>query len=143
MNAHSSSPGSTPAPVSLRPLRVAIWLALVGGPLLWLVQLALAVTLVSAACGDGIQHQADMPWPHVEGIVGVASGGAFVIALVLAIMAGRAWRRTVSLAPDKHDALRFVAWCAAAISVLFLGLIAFSTCVLVIAPIERLCTPFQ
>jgi hypothetical protein len=143
MNRHSSAPGAAPASASLRPLRVAIWLGLVGAPLLWVMQLALAVTLVSAACGDGIQRHADMPWPHVENIVGVASACAFVIALVLAIAAGRAWRRTVSLAPEKYDTQRFIAWCAATCSVLFLALIAFSTCVLVIAPIERLCTPFN
>lgn len=136
-----ASAGPRAAPT--RAQRFAVWLGLCAVPLVWLLHLALGVTLVSTACGDvGAQH-AGPTWHGTQWILGIASACALVIALVIASAAGRAWRHIAYTTTDKHDAQRFIAWCGATTSVAFTIGLAFSTCILIAVPIERLCAAFQ
>lgn len=125
-----------------RAQRTAIWLGVVATPLIWLAHLTIGVVLVSRICGDAVAH-AVPSWEAIRWIIGVSSALAFVAALGIAWAAGRAWRQILSVSTGKRDAHRFVAWCGAAASVAFTFGIAFSSCILVAAPIERLCAPFQ
>lgn len=125
-----------------RSQRIAIWLGVVAVPLIWLTHLTIGVVLVSRICGDALAHS--MPsWEAIRWIIGVSSAVAFIAALGIAWAAGRAWRQILSVATGKRDSQRFIAWCGATASVAFTFGIAFSSCILVAAPIERLCAPFQ
>jgi hypothetical protein len=112
-------------------------------PLLWLLHLALGVTLVSQACAYAVAENALPTWHGTQWILGVASACALVLSLVITFAAGRAWRSIAYVSREKRDAQRFVAWCGATTSVAFTFGLAFSICILIALPIDRLCAPFQ
>lgn len=122
--------------------RTAIWLGLAGVPLIWLLHLALCVTLISNACDD-FQRSGTLTWPQVERIVAGASLIALVVSAVIAVAAGRAWRVIATRLPGKRDPDRFIAWCGATAAVAFTVGLAFSSCVLIVVPIDRLCATFH
>lgn len=122
--------------------RTAIWLGLAGVPLIWLLHLALCVTLVSNACND-FSINGELSWPQVERIVAGASLIAFVAAVVMAVSAARAWRIIATQVSGKRDPARFIAWCGATAGVAFTVGLAFSSCLLIVVPIDRLCATFH
>lgn len=122
--------------------RTAIWLGLAGVPLIWLLHLALCVTLISNGCDD-FQRNGTLTWPQVERIVDGASLVALVAAIVIAVRAGRAWRLIATQVPGKRDPARFIAWCGATAAVAFTVGLAFSSCLLIVVPIDRLCATFH
>ncbi|WP_321816934.1 MULTISPECIES: hypothetical protein [unclassified Paraburkholderia] len=122
--------------------RTAIWLGLAGVPGIWLAHLALCVTLISNACDD-FQHSGALPWPLVERIVAGASAVSMIAAVIIAIAASRAWRMIASQVPGKRNPARFIAWCGATAAVAFTVGLAFSSCLLIVVPIDRLCATFH
>lgn len=136
-----TSAGSNPEPT--RAQRVAGWLGLCTVPLIWLLHLALGVTLVSTACADAVTRDPMPGWHGTQWILGIASVCALVPALAITYAADRAWRKIAYVAKEKRDARRFIAWCGATTSVAFTFGLAFSICVLIAVPIERLCTAFD
>jgi hypothetical protein len=122
--------------------RTVIWLGLAGVPLIWLLHLALCVTLISNACND-FDHGGALTWPQVERIVVGASLIAMVASSVIAVAAGRAWRIIATQVPGKRDPARFIAWCGATAAVAFTVGLAFSSCLLIVVPIDRLCATFH
>ncbi|POR46703.1 hypothetical protein B0G62_12219 [Paraburkholderia eburnea] len=125
-----------------QPGRTAIWLGLAGVPLIWLLHLALCVTLISNGCDD-FQRNGTLTWPQVERIVDGASLVALVAAIVIAVRTGRAWRLIATQVPGKRDPARFIAWCGATAAVAFTVGLAFSSCLLIVVPIDRLCATFH
>ncbi|WP_322047284.1 hypothetical protein [Paraburkholderia sp. J67] len=125
-----------------KPGRTAIWLGLAGVPLIWLLHLALCVTLISNACED-FQRSGALQWPQVERIVDGASLVALVASAVIAVAAGRAWRLIASQVQGKRNPARFIAWCGATAAVAFTVGLAFSSCLLIVVPIDRLCATFH
>jgi hypothetical protein len=125
-----------------QPGRTPIWLGLAGVPLIWLLHLALCVTLISNACDD-FQRNGTLSWPAVERIVVGASVIALVASAVIAVAAGRAWRIIATQVPGKRDPARFIAWCGATAAVAFTVGLAFSSCLLIVVPIDRLCATFH
>ncbi|WP_042266820.1 hypothetical protein [Paraburkholderia heleia] len=144
-SAHTSRqpPGAGSHLEPTRAQRAAGWLGLCAVPLIWLLHLALGVTLVSTACADAVAQDPMPGWHGTQWILGVASVCALMLALAITYAAGRAWRKIANVAPEKRDARRFIAWCGAATSVAFTFGLAFSICILIAAPIERLCTAFD
>ncbi|RAR48696.1 hypothetical protein C7401_15057 [Paraburkholderia unamae] len=143
----SAPPSPQPAGASRRPVptraqRAAVWLGLCAVPLVWLLHLALGVTLLSSACTDAVAQNAAPTWRGMLSFLAIASACAFLIALAIAYAAGRAWRKIVYASHEKHDTHRFVAWCGATTSVAFTFGLAFSICILIAVPIERLCVAF-
>ncbi len=122
--------------------RTAIWLGLAGVPLIWLLHLALCVTLVSNACND-FERNGALTWPQVERIVDGASLVAMVACAVMAVAAARAWRIIATQVQGKRDPARFIAWCGATAAVAFTVGLAFSSCLLIVVPIDRLCATFH
>lgn len=137
----SPTPPAPEGPTRLQ--RAIVWTALFGVPLIWVLHLLTSVMLVSSSCSGGISQHNALPWGEIERLVTIASALAFVICLALAIAAGRAWRRIVSLAPRRGDAIRFVAWCSVTTAAAFTFGLAFTASVLLVMPIDRLCAPFQ
>ncbi|MEM5331740.1 hypothetical protein VSR34_35045 [Paraburkholderia sp. JHI2823] len=135
----ATGPRSTPT----RAQRIAAWLGLCVVPLIWLLHLALGVTLVSRACADAVAQSEAPTWLDTQWIVILASLGAFLVALAITFAAGHAWRRIVYIANSRRDAHRFIAWCGATTSVAFTFGLAFSICVLTAVPLERLCVVFE
>jgi hypothetical protein len=135
--------GNLQRPEPTRAQRVSVWLGLCAVPLVWLLHLALGVTLVSRACVDAIARNTVPTWHGTQWILGIASVCALLIALAITYAAGRAWRKIVYVSREKQDAHRFIAWCGATASVAFTFGLAFSICILIALPIESLCTPFQ
>lgn len=141
-NTNTLAANETASGQPTRSQRISIWLGVVVVPLIWLAHIMLGVFLVSRICGDAVAH-AVPSWEAIRWIVGVSSTLAFVASLGISWAAGRAWRQILSVATGKRDSQRFIAWCGATASVAFTFGIAFSSCILVAAPIERLCAPFQ
>ncbi|MEM5316336.1 hypothetical protein VSR72_31800 [Paraburkholderia sp. JHI869] len=137
------SPGTDSNPAPTRAQRVAGWLGLCAVPLIWLLHLALGVTLVDTACADAVSQAPVPTWHGTQWILGIASVCALVLALAITYAAGCAWRKIAYVAKEKHDARRFIAWCGATASVAFTFGLAFSICILIAVPIERLCTAFD
>jgi hypothetical protein len=135
--------GASERPEPTRAQRVAVWLGLCAVPLVWLLHLALGVTLISTACADAVAQNTAPTWHGTQWILGIASACALLVALAIAFAAGRAWRKIVYVSKDKRDAQRFIAWCGATTSVAFTFGLAFSICILIAVPIEHLCAPFQ
>jgi hypothetical protein len=123
--------------------RTTIWAALFVVPLIWVLHVLVCTTLVSAACTSGVIQRNTPPWDVTERMVTLSSALAFVPSLAFAIATGRAWLRIMSLAPDRRDAIRFVAWCSVVSSGLFTLALAFTASVLLALPLDRLCAPFQ
>jgi hypothetical protein len=123
--------------------RATIWTALFAVPLIWVLYVLACVTLVSMACSGGVLQTNALTWDSIERLVALASALAFAFSLAFAVLTGRVWNKVVSLAPDRRDAIRFVAWCSAVSAVAFTLGLAFTTIMLVAVPIDRLCAPFQ
>ncbi|SDD73940.1 hypothetical protein [Paraburkholderia lycopersici] len=73
----SARSSGRPARTDLRPeptraQRMAVWLGLCAVPLIWLLHLALGVTLVSTACADVVAQDAPT-WRDTHRILGIAS----------------------------------------------------------------------
>ena len=105
----SASSSRPPASASQRPeptraQRVAVWLGLCAVPLVWLLHLALGVTLISTACADAVAQNTAPTWHGTQWILGIASACALLVALAIAFAAGRAWRKIVYVSKDKRDA---------------------------------------
>jgi hypothetical protein len=138
-----SSPIAPAPDAPTRSQRVIIWTALFGVPLIWILHLLASITLVSSACSEGITQHNALPWAEIERLVTIVSALAFVACLALVIAAGRAWRQIVSLVPRRGDAIRFVAWCSVTTAAAFTFGLTFTVSVLLVLPIDRLCTPFR
>jgi hypothetical protein len=120
-----------------------VWITLFAVPLIWVLHLLLCITLVSSACSGGVAQRDEIRWDDAENLIAFASAAAVMVCLVLAIATGRAWRRINWRAHGRPDATCFIAWCSALTAVVFTGVLAFTACVLIAAPFDRLCAPFQ
>ncbi|MFX1675797.1 hypothetical protein PWR63_26680 [Paraburkholderia sp. A2WS-5] len=134
------------SPYSRHALRIqsaTAWTALFAVPLIWMVHLVVCLELLSTACAGGVTQSGELPWDEVEHFIDFVSAVAFAVCLALAIATGRAWRRLASQANSKSQSACFVAWCSATAAVVFTGALAFTACVLIAAPFDSLCAPFQ
>lgn len=138
-----SSPAPPAARGPTRLQRVIVWTALFAVPLVWVLYLFVSVKLVAAVCSGGISQRNALSWGATEWVVTAASGLGFVVCLSLTLAAGRAWRQIISLVPKRGDAIRFVAWCSVTMAAAFTFALVFTASVLLVLPIDRLCTPFQ
>ncbi len=136
--AHSSYPRH-----ALRMQSATAWTALFAVPLIWMLHLVVCLELVSTACAGGVTQSGELPWDEVERFIAFASALAFAVCLALAIATGRAWRRIASQVGSKTHSACFVAWCSATAAVAFTGALALTSCVLIAAPFDSICAPFQ
>ncbi|WP_413183678.1 hypothetical protein [Paraburkholderia sacchari] len=119
------------------------WTALFAVPLIWMLHLVVCLELVSTACAGAVTQSGELPWDEVERFIAFASALAFAACLALAIATGRAWRRIASQLSSKTNSACFVAWCSTTAAVVFTGAVAFTACVLIAAPFDAICAPFQ
>jgi hypothetical protein len=136
-------PHSSPSRGPTRIQNVIVWVTLFAVPLIWLLHLILCITLVAGACAGGVVQSHELRWSDAQHFIHAASAGAFVLCLALAIATGRAWRRTVWRADGRPDAACFVAWCSVLAAVVFTAALALTACVVIAAPLDRICAPFQ
>ncbi|MEX3950897.1 hypothetical protein AB4Y40_24455 [Paraburkholderia sp. EG287B] len=122
---------------------MTVWITLFAVPLIWLLYVLICMTLVSSACVVGVAQRGELRWEDTENILAAVSAAAFAVCLVLAVATGRAWRKIAWSSHGEPDATCFIAWCSAIVATAFTGTLAFIACVLIAAPFDRLCAPFQ
>jgi hypothetical protein len=120
-----------------------IWTTLFAVPLIWILHLLLCLTLVAHACGGGVAQSDELQWSDAQYVIDAASAGAFVVCVALAIAAGRTWRRLSWLANGRPNLACFIAWCSTLSAIAFTVVLTFVACVMIAAPFDRLCAPFQ
>ncbi|MEX3941052.1 hypothetical protein AB4Y44_16170 [Paraburkholderia sp. BR10937] len=138
---HTASPSRHFDP--MRRQRITVWIALFAVPLIWLLYLLICITLVSSACVIGVAQRGELRWDDTENILAAVSAAAFAVCLVLAVATGRAWRKIAWSSHGEQDAACFIAWCSAIVATAFTVTLGFIACVLIAAPFDRLCAPFQ
>ena len=134
------------APLHHGPSRMqglTVWATLFAVPLIWVLHLLLCLTLVSDACAGGVAQSDELQWNDAVHLIAAASAGAFTVCAALAIAAGRTWRRLAWRADKESNFACFVAWCSTLSAIVFTGALAFLACLLIAAPFDRLCGPFQ